>query len=114
MPTPEELAERGYQIVRIDAAAPRTEREFFAAIGTALDFPDYFGHNLDALNDSMRDVVRQDYGWRPGTAGLAIVFTGYQAAAERWPHTARTTLDIMARAAKDAARSGRNLVCLTD
>jgi len=24
-----------------------------------LDFPDYYGRNLDALNDRMRDVVTQ-------------------------------------------------------
>ena len=114
MTTPDELAGRGYQIVRIDAAAPETEREFLDAIGVALDFPDYFGHNLDALNDCMRDVVRQDYGWRRDAAGLAIVFTGYPAALARWPHAAAVTLDIMARATRDAAESGRQLLCLTD
>jgi RNAse (barnase) inhibitor barstar len=112
--TPDELAERGYQIVRIDAAAPETERDFLDAIGVALDFPDYYGHNLDALNDCMRDVVRQAYGWRPDAAGLAIVFTDYPSAVARWPHTASVTLDIMARAARDAERSGRQLLCLTD
>jgi RNAse (barnase) inhibitor barstar len=112
--TPDELAARGYQIVRIDAAAPESEREFLDAIGVALDFPDYYGHNLDALNDCMRDVVRQDYGWRPDTAGLAIVFTGYPAATARWPHAAKATLEIMARASRDAAQSGKELLCLTD
>jgi len=110
----DELAKRGYQIARIDAAAPATEREFLGAIGAALDFPDYYGHNLDALNDCMRDVVNQVYGWRPGTAGLVIVFTGYQTAAARWPRTAQLTLDIMARAARDADLAGRRLLCRTD
>jgi RNAse (barnase) inhibitor barstar len=108
----DELAERGYQIVRIDAAAPKTEHEFFGAIGAALDFPDYFGHNLDALNDCLGDVVRHAYGWRPDTAGLVIVFTGYQAAAARWPRTARHTLEIIARQSDLAATSGDRLLCL--
>ncbi|MFD9005044.1 barstar family protein [Streptomyces sp. NPDC059582] len=25
-------------------------------VATAIDFPDYYGHNLDALNDCLRDV----------------------------------------------------------
>ena len=109
-----ELAERGYQIVRIDASAPKTEYEFLGAIGTALDFPHYYGHSLDALNDCLRDVVRQDYGWRPDATGLVIVFTGYQAAVAAWPRTARITLEIFAEHAEDAARLGRRLLCLTE
>ena len=92
-----ELAGHGYQIVRIDAAAPKTEHEFFGAIATALDFPDYFGHNLDALNDCLGDVVEHAYGWRRDSAGLVIVFSGYQAARARWPRTAERTLEIIAR-----------------
>jgi RNAse (barnase) inhibitor barstar len=109
----EDLAKQGYQIVRIDAAAPETERDFLGAIGTALDFPDYYGHNLDALNDCLRDVVRKAYGWRPDATGLAIVFTGYEAARARWPRTAQRVLEIIDEHSRDAETNGDRLLCLT-
>lgn len=107
-----ELAGAEYQIVSIDATAPKTERDFLGAIGAALDFPDYYGHNLDALNDCLRDVVSHDYGWRPDAAGLVIVFTGYQAAVANWPRTAQLTLDIIARHSRVASLFGGRLLCL--
>ncbi|HEY4457856.1 MAG TPA: barstar family protein [Pseudonocardiaceae bacterium] len=99
-------------MVRIDAAAPATEHEFFGAIAAALDFPDYFGHNLDALNDCLGDVLEHAYGWPADAAGLVVVFTGYQAATERWPRTAWHTIDIFARQSDIAAMSGGQLLCL--
>ncbi|MFD7654028.1 barstar family protein [Actinosynnema sp. NPDC059797] len=37
-------------------AGARTKAEAVAAIADALDFPDWFGHNLDALYDSLTDL----------------------------------------------------------
>ncbi|QFZ17275.1 barstar family protein [Saccharothrix syringae] len=37
-------------------AGARTRREAIAAIADALGFPDWFGHNLDALHDSLTDL----------------------------------------------------------
>lgn len=33
-----------------------TKRELLASFAAALDFPQYFGHNLDALADSLTEV----------------------------------------------------------
>ena len=106
------LAGRGYQIVRIDAARSRTELGFYDDIAAALEFPGYFGRNLDALNDCMRDVVTQEYGWKPDTTGLVIVFTGYHAAVAGWPRVAQIVLDIMADHSRAAALFGGRLLCL--
>lgn len=106
------LSEHGYQVVRVDAAHWSTEEDLHRDLAAALDFPDYYGRNLDALNDCMRDVVAQEYGWEPGTAGLALVFTGYDAFAKRSPRVARIVLDIMADQSRNAARFGRRFVCL--
>lgn len=40
--------------VRVDADA--TKESIIAAIGEALDFPDWAGHNLDALYDLLTDL----------------------------------------------------------
>jgi len=66
------LTEHGYQVTRIDASTWSTDRDLHRDVAAALGFPDYYGRTLDALNDCMRDVVSQDYGWAPNTTGLAL------------------------------------------
>jgi RNAse (barnase) inhibitor barstar len=51
-------------VVTLDAGSGDSAREMFGDVAQALDFPESFGRNLDALNDCMRDVVAGDYGWR--------------------------------------------------
>jgi hypothetical protein len=102
----------GYQVIHLDASHWATDDDLHRAIAPALGFPDYYGHNLDALNDCMRDVVSQDYGWAPEATGLALVFTGYDGFADRCPRTAHIVLDIMANQSRSAALFGRRLMCL--
>ncbi|HEY0449086.1 barstar family protein [Actinophytocola sp.] len=40
----------------LDGTAIRSKDEFLDAVAAALSFPDWFGHNLDALYDSLRDL----------------------------------------------------------
>ena len=40
----------------VDGWHHQTRAEFLAAIGEALAFPDYYGQNLDALNDILGDL----------------------------------------------------------
>jgi RNAse (barnase) inhibitor barstar len=40
----------------VDGREIRTKAAMLDALATALDFPDYFGHNLDALNDLVNDL----------------------------------------------------------
>ena len=68
------LSAHGYQVTAIDASRWSTEHDLHGDIAEALSFPDYYGRNLDALNDCMRDVVSQDYRWAPETRGLALAF----------------------------------------
>jgi hypothetical protein len=77
-----------------------------------LDFPDYYGQNLDAFNDCMRDVVDQRYGWLPDAAGLVLVFMGYDGFATRRPGPAHAVLDIMAVRSRSALLVGRRLLTL--
>jgi RNAse (barnase) inhibitor barstar len=40
----------------LDGSKIRTKAAMLDALAKALDFPDYFGHNLDALNDLVNDL----------------------------------------------------------
>lgn len=106
------LSAHGYQVTGIDASHWSAEHDLHRDIAAALSFPDYYGRNLDALNDCMRDVVTHDYGWAPDATGLVLVFTGYDAFAAQCPRAAQIVLDIMADHSRMAALLGRRLICL--
>ena len=106
------LDEHGYQVVRLAAREWTSDRDMHTAVAAALGFPEYYGHNLNALNDCLRDVVSHDYGWSPDSAGLAIVFTCYDAYAARSPQSAHAVLDILADHSRVAMLFGRPLVVL--
>jgi RNAse (barnase) inhibitor barstar len=41
-------------VVELDAGSLTSGSDMYDDVAVALDFPAYFGRNLDALNDSMR------------------------------------------------------------
>ena len=44
---------------RVVVPAAASKREVLVAFGTALGFPDYYGANLDALNDCLQDLASE-------------------------------------------------------
>jgi hypothetical protein len=106
------LAEHGYQVLSFDASTWATKAEMLRDIAIALEFPPSSRHSLDGFNDRMRDVVGQEYGWRPDTTGLALVFTRYDAIAAREPDAAHAVLDILTDQSRSAMLLGRRLMCL--
>lgn len=68
--TTEQLAALGYDIVQIDATAWRTEQHLHRDMAAALNFPSYYGNNLNALNDCLSDVGSGDYGVSESATGL--------------------------------------------
>jgi hypothetical protein len=46
----------GGRFAHLDGWKIETKDEFLAAIGEALDFPDYYGRSFDAMLDCLRDV----------------------------------------------------------
>lgn len=83
----------GHSCIRIDLAACTTKAELLTRIAHALHFPDWFGHNWDALADCLRDL-----SWLPGT-GWRIEFNNVEALSSAEPETFATLLDILAEAA---------------
>jgi RNAse (barnase) inhibitor barstar len=45
---------------QVDGRRARTRKQVLSAIGRALRFPDYYGRNLDALDELITDL-----GWLP-------------------------------------------------
>ncbi|MFI8943197.1 barstar family protein [Streptomyces syringium] len=62
------------------------------AIAAALHFPDYYGHNLDALNDCLGDVACfGPYDDEPERTGLALSFANYDRFAVACPKLPRSS-----------------------
>lgn len=58
----------GYEFVPIDLAACADTATLFARFAQALHFPEWFGHNWDALGDSLGDL-----SWLPATGYLLLI-----------------------------------------
>lgn len=83
----------GFEVARIDLAGCGDSAALFARFAAALGFPEWFGHNWDALGDSLGDL-----SWRPsGGYVLLIEHAGaWRAAAGE---DADTLLEILNEAA---------------
>jgi RNAse (barnase) inhibitor barstar len=46
----------GWYIARVDGLQATTLKTFYEQIALALDFPDYFGQNLDSLDELLNDL----------------------------------------------------------
>ena len=106
------ITEHGYHVVRLDASAWTQQADLHRDIAAALDFPDYYGENLSALNDCLRDVVAGEYGADASAAGFVLAFTGYDKFTAHCPHEAHVVLDIIADQARRALLTGYRVCCL--
>jgi RNAse (barnase) inhibitor barstar len=87
-------------IVRvIRGAKSRTAAEFFDEVGAALQLPDYFGENWDALFECLTDLE-----WLPGDAYLLVVTDG-DLVLEREPAQLVPLLKVLERAAENWAEA---------
>jgi hypothetical protein len=106
------LRDAGYHVVRTDAGAWRTAPEMHADLARALEFPAYYGNNLDAFNDCLGDVAERAYGLPRDATGLVLALTGYDRFATASPGVAHALLDIFAARSRDALVTGAQLICL--
>lgn len=84
----------------VEGAADRTT--VLSALGRALSFPEYYGHNLDALADCLGDL-----SWLPPGPVELVVADGPLAAADPGTHAA--VLEILAEAVETTAGTDRPL-----
>lgn len=107
------LRSHSYRVVEFHADSWSSAADMHEDVATALRFPDYFGRNLDALNDCMTDVASGDYGWDAGAeTGLVIVLRAFDAFTEVDRRTAQIMLDILANQARCAILIGHRIICL--
>jgi hypothetical protein len=109
--TIEWLRSHAYEVVEFDAASWASAAEMLDDVAAGLEFPDYFGRNLDALNDCMRDVASGDYGWHADATGLVIVLRAFDAFTSA-DHSRQILLDIFADQARCAILIGNRIICL--
>ncbi len=61
----------GWHFAYFDGWHGESKAEFLTGVGEALDFPDYYGQNFDALGDCLADVVAGD------SEGLVLLWDGW-------------------------------------
>ncbi len=107
------LREHGYYVVRLDASAWTQESDMHRDIAAALEFPDYYGNNLNALNDCLGDAAFGGYGAEgEEPTGVVLAFAGYDTFASHCPREAHSVLDIIADLARRAMLIGNRMCCL--
>lgn len=106
------LREHGYRVVRLDASAWTREADLHRDIAAALDFPDYYGRNLDALNDCLGDIALGGYGTDAKATGFVLAFTAYDTFSAHCAREAQIVLDIIADRARHAMLTGHRVCCL--
>ena len=67
------LRARAYQIIAVDAGPWSEAADMHTAVARAFGFPGYYGRNLDALNDCLRDVALYEYGARRNATGTVLI-----------------------------------------
>lgn len=67
-PGAETIKGAGAQAAEIDASGIGSKEALLDAVASALDFPDYFGSNWDALDECLRDL-----SWLPGNHHVLVV-----------------------------------------
>jgi hypothetical protein len=106
------LRSHGYEVAEFDAGSWASVGDMLDDLAERLQFPGYFGRNLDALNDCMRDVASHEYGWAADATGLVIVLSAFDTFATVDRTTAQIMLSIVADQARSAILVGNRLICL--
>ena len=106
------LREHGYRVVTVDASEWRSEADLHDGLARALEFPDYYGANLDALNDCLRDIADGRSTVDHDATGLVLALLAYDTVAATHPLLAHAVLDVFALRARGAALIGRRMLCL--
>jgi hypothetical protein len=106
------LAGLGYAVHHLDAGNWRHEDEMHTALAAKLNFPSYYGRNLDALNDVFRDIAEYRYGSDPSTTGTVLVLAGYGSFTRHNSKLAHALLEIFAGNARRGLLVGHLMLCL--
>lgn len=70
--------------------------DMHAAFAASMSFPDYYGKNLDALDDVLSDVATFSYGCDPAAAGTVLAIADFDVLLHIDHRTGRRILEIFA------------------
>jgi hypothetical protein len=95
-----------YRVYEFDCSTWTSSDALHEDLRRTFDFPDWYGRNLDAFNDSLSDLAV------PNVGGAALVFSKYDLFAAALPNIAWHTLDIIATNSRRFLLFGRRFVAL--
>lgn len=98
----------GYFVFHIDLSSVKDKDSLLTAIGKDMGFPEWFGHNWDALADCLADL-----GWRPAE-GYLVLLEHADALQANDESDFVNLLKIFAEAADEWRSQGVVLWCLVD
>jgi RNAse (barnase) inhibitor barstar len=100
------LVGSGWEFKEVYIAERGTAEEFFDQVTVALDFPAYFGRNLDAFRDCLRDISFRE------ARRLAIGLTRFDLVAKQDTAFAHAALDIFAEVERHCLMEGGRVLFL--
>ena len=100
------FGQHGYKVISFDAAKWCTEEAFHEDLKAGLEFPDYYGMNMDALDECLGDLEFHDLD------GIVIAIKNYQVFEKLLPRTAQVLLDVLADNSWTQLLFGKRLVAL--
>lgn len=92
----------------LDLAGARDREAFLRRCAGVFGFPDYFGHNWDALHECLLEAAAA------GTPGAVVHWRRGAELARRSPEAVGTALEILGEAAMYWGRSGRVFLVVVD
>jgi RNAse (barnase) inhibitor barstar len=88
---------KDYHIIKIDGEKAHTLRGFYEEIAKALNFPEYFGFNLDSFDEMLNDL-----SWiEPNKLAIYINNSEHFIEKERNPDKLPTLLDLLDATCED-------------
>jgi RNAse (barnase) inhibitor barstar len=95
-----------YVIHNFDCTQWKSEEDFHTEVSLTLGFPEYYGCNLDAFNDSLSCIEIQTKG------GMVLVFHRFDTFARTFPRAAYIILDIIECNSRGFLLTGQRLIAL--
>jgi hypothetical protein len=89
----------GYPLAAVDIGGCADKTALLQTLAAALEFPDWFGHNWDALADALADL-----GWLPEAPGYVLLLEGVAHYRAADPAGCAILLDIFAEVAESWRR----------
>ncbi|MCC6980948.1 MAG: barstar family protein [Candidatus Melainabacteria bacterium] len=100
------LKKHGYKVRGLDASNWTTEAAFHDDVKRILEFPGYYGNNINAFNDCLGDIEIGKGG------GFVIAILHFDRFYSALPDRAQAVLDIIETNSRRFLITGQRLLCL--